>query len=100
MATKLAPKAPLFVAAGCVYVTACYIGYSSIRKNKSDYDETALAVEGGKFSFVTNPKRNEQYQNVAGKYDDEIGRDEFVMGINLLRRSLLYFHAQVIFATK
>ena len=94
MANKLAPKAPLFVAAGCIYVTACYIGYSSISKNKADYDETAMAVEDGKFSFLTNPKRNEQYQIVAGNYDDEIGRDEVVMGMTLLRRSLLYFHAQ------
>jgi len=94
MSSKLAPKAPLLMAAGCVYGTACFIGYTSIQRNKSDYDETMKVVKDGKFSFVTNPKRNEQYQNVANSFDDEIGRDEIVMGINLFRRLLLYFHAK------
>lgn len=94
MASRFSAKAPLLIAGGCVYATACYIGFSSISKNKADYDETAQSVENGKFSFVTNPKRNEQYQHVAGNYDNEIGRDEAVMGMNLLRKSLLYFHAQ------
>mmetsp|Transcript_11444 Transcript_11444/g.32938 ORF Transcript_11444/g.32938 Transcript_11444/m.32938 type:complete len:268 (-) Transcript_11444:204-1007(-) len=94
MANKIASKAPLIVGAAGAYVTACYIGYSSISKNKADFDETLRAVEGRKFSFISNPKRNEQYENVAGKYDDEIGKEESVMGINLLRRSLLYFHAR------
>jgi len=94
MANKVAGKAPVLVAAGCAYVGACYIGYSSIRKNKEDFDATLQDVEGGRFSFLTNPKRNQQYQNVAGKYDNEIGKEESVMGINLLRRGLLYFHAQ------
>ncbi|VEU42999.1 unnamed protein product [Pseudo-nitzschia multistriata] len=94
MASKIASKAPLLLAAGGAYVAACYIGYSSISKNKADYDQTLQAVEGGKFSFVENPKRNEQYQNVAHKYDDEIGKEESVMGIELLRRALLYFHAE------
>jgi len=94
MASKFSTKLPLMIAGGCVYATACYVGFSSISKNKSDHDKTAQAVENGKFSFVTNPKRNEQYHNVAATYDKEIGKDEEVMGINLLRRSLLYFHAQ------
>lgn len=94
MASRFSKKAPLLVASGCVYVAACYIGYSSISKNKADHDETAHLVENGKFSFITNPERNEQYQHVATCYDHEIGRDESVMGINLLRKSLLYFHAQ------
>ncbi|OEU12417.1 S-adenosyl-L-methionine-dependent methyltransferase [Fragilariopsis cylindrus CCMP1102] len=94
MTSKLASKGPLIIASSCVYVTACYIGYSAIQRNKEDYDETCKVVADGKFSFITNPKRNEQYQNVAKSFDDEIGRDEFVMGINMLRRSLLYFHAK------
>ena len=93
-ARKITTKAPLLIGGGCVYAAACFIGYSSISKNKADFDETAHLVESGKFSFITNPKRNELYQCVAGHYDDEIGRDESVMGINLLRRSLLYFHAK------
>mmetsp|Transcript_9274 Transcript_9274/g.23055 ORF Transcript_9274/g.23055 Transcript_9274/m.23055 type:complete len:269 (-) Transcript_9274:320-1126(-) len=95
MATRrLSAKAPLVIGGGFVYAAACYIGYSSIRKNKADFDETAKLVENGKISFITNPNRNEQYQHVAAHYDDEIGRDESVMGINMLRKSLLYFHAK------
>ena len=60
---------------------------------QADIEETELAVKEG-ISFVSNPCRTNQFQNVAEKYDDQIGRDESVMGINLLRRSLLYFHAK------
>ena len=94
MASRLSTKSSVLIGSASVYAAACYIGYSSIRKNKVDNDETSREVKDGRFSFITNPERNEQYQHVAAKYDDEIGRDESVMGINLLRKSLLYFHAR------
>ncbi|KAG7361153.1 methyltransferase type 11 domain containing protein [Nitzschia inconspicua] len=95
MASNLARNAPMIAAAGGIYVAACYIGYSAVQKNKADIEETELALQtGDNFSFISNPNRTDQFQNVAAKYDDEIGRDESVMGINLLRRSLLYFHAK------
>jgi hypothetical protein len=68
--------------------------YSTIQRNKADIDETARAVQCGCYSFVEDPKRSEKFNCVADKYDDQIGRDEVVMGINMLRRSLLYFHAR------
>ena len=46
------------------------------------------------YSFVNDPNRSETFQKVAKIYDEQIGRDELVMGINLLRRSLLYFHSK------
>ena len=88
-------KGTMLLGAGGVYVAACYIGYRAVQNNQQDFDETercTCSTPG--FSFVSNPERNKQYQNVAEKYDDEVGRDESVMGINLLRRSLLYFHAR------
>ena len=45
-------------------------------------------------SFVANPERNKQYEEVARCYDDTIGRDELVTGINLMRRFLLKYHAR------
>lgn len=45
-------------------------------------------------SCVHSPLRIRQFEKVAHCYDTSIGRDEFFMGINLLRRSLLYFHAK------
>lgn len=94
MTSNLARNTPLLVSAGGLYVTACFIGYRSIQRNKADVEETDRAVADGKHSFVANPKRTEQFSCVAHKYDDQIGRDEVVMGINMLRRSLLYFHAK------
>ena len=95
MASNLVRRTPLLVAAGGVYGLACYIGYTAIQKNKQDIQATvdALQQNPGK-SFVYDKNRNERYQQVASKYDDEIGRDETVMGINLLRRALLYFNAK------
>jgi methyltransferase OMS1, mitochondrial len=93
-ATNLTRNGGVLVAAGGIYIAACYIGYSAVQKNKADIEETELALRNDNFSFISNPNRTDQFQNVASKYDDEIGRDESVMGINLLRRSLLYFHAK------
>jgi methyltransferase OMS1 len=45
-------------------------------------------------SYVKDPKRVERFQSIADIYDSQIGRDEAFMGINLLRRALLYFHAK------
>jgi len=94
MASKL-PREVLIAGGSAVYVAACAITYSSLRKNKADQIDTDRRLEENpNFSFVRDPKRTEQFQHVAKKYDDEIGRDESVMGINLLRRSLLYFHSK------
>ncbi len=87
-------KGSMLAAAGGIYIGACYIGYNAVQKNKADIEETHVAVRDGTFSFVSNENRTERFQIVAEKYDNEIGRDESVMGINLLRRSLLYFHAK------
>jgi methyltransferase OMS1 len=82
----------LVAGGGVVYAAACLITYESIQRNKADIEETEEKLIDN-FSFVENPKRTEQFQKVASGYDDKIGRDEFTMGINFLRRSLLYFHA-------
>ncbi len=44
-------------------------------------------------SSVTSPERTLTYQKIAKVYDDQISRDEVVMGLPLLRRALLYFNA-------
>ena len=90
------PRGVLIAGGGVVYAAACAIAYTAINTNKKDVQETQQRLhEGGpNFSFVSNPQRTEQFQCVAHSYDDQIGRDESVMGINLLRRSLLYFHAK------
>ena len=80
------------LAGGGVYATALYLTYQYTQLNQS---QKALHREKpDNFSFVQNPQRTEQFQQIASCYDDYIGRDEFFMGINLLRRYLLYRYAQ------
>jgi methyltransferase OMS1, mitochondrial len=93
-AKSLTRNGGMLIAAGGIYIAACYIGYNAVQENKADIEETEVALRNDNFSFISNPRRTDQFQHVASKYDDEIGRDESVMGINLLRRSLLYFHAK------
>lgn len=50
--------------------------------------------EGGVKSYVHDPKRAATFQKIAYAYDEQIEKDEMVMGIKLLRRALLYFHAK------
>jgi methyltransferase OMS1 len=94
MASTIARRAPIVAAGGAIYVVACVIGYKAIQKNKADIDETDRRIKENNYSFVTDPLRTDQFQKVAETYDEQIGRDESVMGLNLLRRSLLYFHAK------
>lgn len=81
----------LVAVSGTVYVGAVYLGlqlYGGGNKRK----EMASGDEAK--SYVYDPKRTSTFQKIAYSYDDEIEKDEFVMGINLLRRALLYFHAR------
>jgi methyltransferase OMS1 len=108
--SSFARKAGVLIAGGGVYASAIYMTYHYLQLNKqvaatqtvttgqhhththaNTGDATQLASNTN-FSFTSNPARNQQYQKIANFYDDRIGRDEFFMGINLLRRSLLYFH--------
>ena len=91
MSSSVLRKAAVLVAGGGVYATTVYFTYHYLQMSKQDIDATAL--EDGNFSYVNNPHRTEKFQKIAEYYDERIGRDELFMGINLLRRSLLYFHA-------
>lgn len=82
----------LVAVSGTVYVGAVYLGlqlYGGGNKGK----ELITDEESEAKSYVFDPRRTATFQKIAYSYDDEIAKDEFVMGINLLRRALLYFHA-------
>jgi methyltransferase OMS1, mitochondrial len=81
-------------AGGTVFGSAVYLAYHAQRMEKAYDERRKLENYDESFSFVKNPKRNEQYERVATCYDDAIGRDEFYMGINLLRRFLVYWYAK------
>ena len=94
MAANLAKNIPLVAAGALTYSAACVIAYKAISTNKADVDETEKLLKDRQFSFVEDPCRTARFHAVADCYDKQIGRDESVMGINILRRSLLYFHAR------
>jgi len=85
-----------FVAvSGTVYVGAVYLGLQLYGGNGKGQQKRSLTEdEDGVKSYVFDPRRTSTFQKIAYSYDDEIEKDELVMGINLLRRALLYFHAK------
>jgi methyltransferase OMS1 len=78
---------------GSIYVGAVYLGIQ-LGERKGQTQQKSIGEDGNKISYVLDPQRSATFQKIAYSYDDEISKDEFVMGINLLRRALLYFHAQ------
>jgi methyltransferase OMS1 len=95
MSSTLMRRAGFVATAAGTYVAATYLAYNYLTAGVQDQEETEQQLQQKQgFSFVDNPERNLQFQKVAATYDEQIGRDEAYMGINLLRRSLLYFHAK------
>ncbi|KAL7552822.1 hypothetical protein ACHAWF_016072 [Thalassiosira exigua] len=93
MAATYARRLGLVAVSGTVYAGAVYLGlqlYGGDRKGQSGQRDSEDELK----SFVWDPRRTNTFQKIAYRYDDEIEKDEFVMGINLLRRALLYFHAK------
>ena len=103
-ASNFARKAAILIAGGGVYGTAVYCTYSYLQMNK----EAAAAAtttttsssssnnnNNNTLSLLDSPLRIQQFQRIADLYDERIQLDEFFMGINLLRRALLFFHAKV-----
>jgi methyltransferase OMS1 len=78
------------------YATAVYFTLQFMAKPPADKTESSSHSTSCNCvsSYTTAPDRNDTYQDIAKVYDDQISRDEFVMGLPLLRRSLLYFHAK------
>lgn len=85
-------KAAIVLTGGGVFTSSVYLTYHTQQMEKAY--ERKQQEKPFNFSFVNNPRRNDQYQEVARCYDSAIGKDEFYMGINWMRRALLYFHAR------
>mmetsp|Transcript_6583 Transcript_6583/g.8894 ORF Transcript_6583/g.8894 Transcript_6583/m.8894 type:complete len:348 (-) Transcript_6583:1-1044(-) len=89
-------------AAGGAYISAAYISYLYFTADKqkqqsskisSDTKQGCSCCNKAAFSYVSDPNRTNTFQKIAYAYDDEISKDELVMGVNLLRRWMLYHHA-------
>ena len=96
MASSTLRRVGLLAAGGTAYGAATYLTYHYLTSAKADRDaaNAQLTDSGSKFSYVDDPKRIDTFQKIAFGYDDQISKDEFVMGIGLMRRFLLFFHAK------
>lgn len=114
MASNAAAKKIFFVAAGgTAYLSAVCITYQYMTarnnaaaaavtslNNNNDRNATSKDKNTMQTSSTSNSAvfdylaRQDTFQRVAKKYDDELKSDEFVMGIYLLRRALIFFHAR------
>lgn len=88
-----ARKALLATAGLTTYGASSYAAflYFSPPRKKNDASATSPCACGS--SCVADPLRNARYDVLAPDYDAKIDLDETLMGIGLLRRCLLFFHA-------
>jgi len=101
MASNAAAKKIFFVAAGgTAYLSAVCITYQYMTARNNAAAATAVASLNNNNDWNTSSAvfdylaRQDTFQRVAKKYDDELKSDELVMGIYLLRRALIFFHAR------
>mmetsp|Transcript_16903 Transcript_16903/g.26196 ORF Transcript_16903/g.26196 Transcript_16903/m.26196 type:complete len:273 (-) Transcript_16903:257-1075(-) len=95
MSSQLVRRAGVVLAGGGIYAGSVAAFYYYMTAGQADQKETSRLLEqNAGFSYVEDPHRARKFQDVAEFYDSQIGRDESFMGINLLRRALLYFHAK------
>ncbi len=87
--SRIINKASLWLAGGSLYATTCYFSYHYWRLMKSDVSASDIPL-----SVMEHGQRMQQFNKIANHYDDDIGRDEQVLGIPILRRMLLFFHAR------
>uniref|UniRef100_A0A7S2AAH9 Methyltransferase type 11 domain-containing protein n=1 Tax=Trieres chinensis TaxID=1514140 RepID=A0A7S2AAH9_TRICV len=89
-------RAGVVLAGVGVYGATVYLTFSYLSASKADRDAAneLIAESGGVHSYVSDPKRTDTFNLIAYGYDDQIGKDEMVMGINLMRRWMLFFHAR------
>jgi methyltransferase OMS1 len=87
-------RVALLTAGGGTYVGVVYLTYQFMTVKVDSSSDSSASESSSTSSFVNDPKRAQTFQSIASSYDDQIGRDEQVMGINFLRRALLYFNAR------
>jgi len=99
MSSVVARRAGIVLAGGGVYAGASGLAYLYFTAGREDEEDTKRQLSGSNgngnncCSFVTNPDRVEKFDELAAKYDFLINNDERFMMMNLLRKSLLYWHA-------
>lgn len=94
MSSLFGRRAALVVLGGGAYTATALLVYNYLTAGQQDQEETIDLLKQQKSFTEDNNYRMERFQKIADTYDEQIGRDEMFMGINVLRRVLLYFHAK------
>jgi len=68
------------------YAAATFVGYNYIQSQKPSPCNGGADSDNPRNIKIDDSKRIASFNKHAKSYDDEIGRDEFFMGMNLLRR--------------
>lgn len=88
---KQKPKlGPILIGGSLLYVTATYVSML-VFKSKNDTNDMIAGMGPSEIPTVT-PKSFDTsgiWQTIAKKYDEELGWDEVIMGVLLLRRFLI-----------
>mmetsp|Transcript_79 Transcript_79/g.145 ORF Transcript_79/g.145 Transcript_79/m.145 type:complete len:283 (-) Transcript_79:131-979(-) len=98
-------KAMMLAGGAATYVVSVGLAYNYLTRDDGSPAGAAAAAtnttftnscgcQAGCHSYVNDPRRTSTFSNIAYKYDTDIDTDEFVMGIKLLRRIMLYWHAK------
>lgn len=86
---KQKPKlGPILIGGSLLYVTATYVSMLVFKSKSDTNDIVAGKTEKPSVTPATYDTSN-VWKSVAKKYDQEIGWDEVVMGVGLLRRWLI-----------
>jgi methyltransferase OMS1 len=95
MASPFVRRAGLVVIGGGAYAGTSLLVYNYMTSGLQEQEEVQKELSSLEMhSYVKDPHRVDRFQSIADIYDSQIGRDEAFMGINVLRRALLYFHAK------
>jgi len=84
----------LAVASAGAYATAVYFTYQFLTPAPDENETPGTTTPCSCNRYTTAPDRTQTFQTLSQTYDDQINRDEIAMGLPLLRRALLYFHAR------
>lgn len=83
------------VLGGGAYIAALGGGYYFAIKRGQEGTDAESSTTHGNCTCLSAAERLKVFSKGASKYDTEIGTDEFVMGLNLLRLDAIthYFHS-------
>ena len=85
MASNAAKRTMIVVAGGGTYLAAVSLTYQFMTVQQPENQQAVKKkVAADAKSYILDPLQTQTFQRIAKAYDDDIGRDELVLGINFL----------------